>query len=340
MYFAKTVKIFLLVLLFSTLFHIKIKAADPVSFPSAPSTISLSTPSQGQIIVTNSLSITGEAPAGVLITITLQDEDYQKAFQVHETNLILNSTTTSDRNGNWVYVPPKNLVPGRYSVVAAFQNAANSSVTTDKVFFTVADDMGSTSWFTIPGGTLIVIVVAVIIFLLILIFKLTAVKKRVVFLHTNMGDIPVREIIDEHNHVEIVPLNEPVLNITPPIQVNNYPVLQPTTMLQSTLPTQQVTFAPPMNQIPIAQNTIQNIPQPTQLPSQGNNVIPQQITQPQNQSVPQSNITNSQPIQQVNPFQNSQQKPVSTINPNQNINSQIISQPRPNISFQNLNVQH
>ncbi|MFS8130859.1 MAG: hypothetical protein ACMG57_02675 [Candidatus Dojkabacteria bacterium] len=227
---------------------VKVNAASPVSFASAPLAITLTNPAQGQIIITSSLLFTGQAPTGVIVTVTIQDEDYQKSFQVHEANLIINGTTTSDRKGDWVYVPSKNLVPGKYSIVAAFQNENNGSISTDKVFFTVADENGLTSWFSIPGVTLVLVIAVVIAALVFILMKLMNGRKRTFMLHTTAGDIPVREIIDEHNNVEIVPVTEPMINLGSSVQQTFVqPTVQPTVYPQ---PQQVFIQQPPETALP------------------------------------------------------------------------------------------
>lgn len=240
---------------------VKVNAATPVSFASAPLTITLSNPAQGQIIITSSLLFTGKAPTGVIVTVTIQDEDYQKAFQVHETNLIINGTTTSDRSGDWVYVPSKNLVPGKYSIVAAFQNENNGSISTDKIFFTVADENGLTSWFSIPGVTLVLVIAVVVAALVFIAMKMINGRKRTFMLHTTAGDIPVREIIDEHNNVEIVPVTEPMINLgTTPQQTYVQPTVYP--QPQQIFVQQPAVAALPVQQIPVAQPTNQQVANP------------------------------------------------------------------------------
>lgn len=292
-------KLFIATFVLSFFSLLKIEAADTVSYPSTPLTISISNPMQSQVIVTEGFSVAGKAPAGVLITITIQDEDYAKVFQVHEQNLITNATTTSDRNGDWVYIPSKNLVPGKYSIVAAFQNNTSGSISTDKIFFTVADEAGATSWFAIPGSTFIIVLAFIIIALIIVIFRVTGNKKRRIFLRTSAGDIPVREIVED-NIVEIVPLNEPVINVgmQPAFQV----VQQPAIIM----------------------------PQPVYSLNQPVAVMPQpQIIQPVNTMAPQATM----PAQQQLPVQTVQTRPVVPIQTPapvvQPAQSQVLTNPVP-----------
>ncbi len=287
----------------STFYCVKITAANTVSYPATPLTISITKPSQSQVIVTEGFTVSGKAPAGVLITVTLQDEDYQKVFQVHEQNLITNATTTSDRNGDWVYIPSKNLVPGKYSVVAAFQNETTGSIGTEKIFFTVADDAGATSWFAIPGSTLIIIFSVLIIAVIVIVFRITGNKKRRIYLHTTAGDIPVREIVED-NIVEIVPLNEPMINIgtqqafqvaqptivMPQPAYNNVQYQQPN--VQQTMPVNNV-IPQQQNQLPQQVFAPQQIPIQT-VPTRPVNIVP--VTQPQavQQTQPQPDVQQTQ----------------------------------------------
>lgn len=309
-------KIFIATFVLSFFSLLKIEAADTVSYPSTPLTISISNPMQSQVIVTEGFSVAGKAPAGVLITITIQDEDYAKVFQVHETNLITNATTTSDRNGDWIYIPSKNLVPGKYSIVAAFQNNTSGSISTDKIFFTVADETGATSWFAIPGSTFIIVMAFIIIALIIVIFRVTGNKKRRIFLRTSAGDIPVREIVED-NIVEIVPLNEPVINVgtQPAFQVVQQPAIimpQPVYNLnQPVAAMPQPQFIQPVNTMAAQTVPSQQLPVQT---VQTRPVVPEQATAPVAQPVQPQALTNTDltqngmPAQQVNP--NSIQHPL------------------------------
>lgn len=299
MRFLKVFNIFLVVIVSLTFIFIeKIHAQNSATVLNEVTPLAIAIPTNGQVITTTSLTISGKAPAGALITVTIQDEDYQKTFQVHEMNLIFNGTTTSDKNGDWVFIPPSNLVPGRFSVSASYLNASNASVSTDKVFFTVADVNGATSWFTIPGGTLLILTVLIIVALLIIIFKFGGAKKRKIFIHTSLGDIPAREIIDEDNNVEIVPLSEPMINLGPPMQPVTYalqggyaPVQQ--NMQFNPVVQQNYQQIPPQNFIqPVVNNPIVNTAQPVINPNPLNQVVQPIIPQP------------VAPVQQVAPRQN------------------------------------
>lgn len=334
MRFLKVFNIFLVVI-FSLLFIFseRIYAQNSATVLNEVTPLAIAIPTNGQVIVSSSLTISGKAPAGALITVTIQDEDYQKTFQVHEMNLIFNGTTTSDKNGDWVFIPPSNLVPGRFSVSASYLNASNASVSVDKVFFTVADTNGATSWFTIPGGTLLIISVFVIVALLIIIFKFMGGKKRKMYIHTSLGNIPAKEVIDENNNVEIVPLSEPMINLGPPMQQTTYalpanyapmqqpmqvinPVIQPNyqqmpvQFVQPVIPNAQVSAIQPIiNQAQFAQPVQQVNAQPT---TQVTQPVMQSQTQ---QSVPNTNVNVSTSI----PVQS---RPVNTTIPSsENLNN-------------------
>lgn len=275
----------------------KVYAADLVTTTVATTLpFEVKAPNHGQVITSSSLTIKGTAPPGALITVTIQDEDYQNTFQAHEVNLLSNGTTTSDKNGEWIYIPATNLVPGRFSVVAAYQNANSGSISTDKIFFTVADNNGATSWFTIPGGTLIIILVLIIAFLVFVIFRVGGLKKkRRVFIHTSLGDIPAREIIDINDDIEVIPVSEQMLNLP----------VQPTYVAQPVLITQQPqfqsqqvvpTYAMPVAQVPLQQVQPQQ-PQVIQNPiiNQPSPVPTQPMVQPTQSKI--QNIQNTQQIQ-------------------------------------------
>jgi len=315
----------------STFWYLKVSAATPVSFPAGSLTISITKPTQSQVIVTEGFTVSGKAPSGVLITVTIQDEDYQKIFQVHEQNLITNATTTSDRNGDWIYIPSKNLVPGKYSITAAFQNDTTGTISTEKIFFTVADESGATSWFSIPGSTLIVIATIVIVAIIIIIFRVTGNKKRRIYLHTSAGDIPVREIVED-NIVEIVPLNEPMINlgtqqsfqVAQPVilmpQALNAPAqqyVQPVQTLQPNIIAASSQVSAPIPQLPV--QTVQTRPVIVNQPVQNPN-----ITQPIVPVIQPASLNNTQTVQPVVQNQVQSQNIIQhplTQEPSQNLNN-------------------
>lgn len=334
MRFLKVFNIFLVVIVSLTfVFSEKIHAQNSATVLNEVTPLAIAIPTNGQVITSTSLTISGKAPAGALITVTIQDEDYQKTFQVHEMNLIFNGTTTSDKNGDWVFIPPSNLVPGRFSVSVSYLNASNASINTDKVFFSVADSSGSTSWFTIPGGTLLILTVLIIVALLIIIFKFVGVKKRKIYIHTSLGDIPAREIIDENNNVEIVPLSEPMINLGPPMQPVTYALQGGYVPMQQTMqvnPVIQQNYQQPQPQNfvqPVINTPIINTPQPIINQNPLNQAVQPVIQQPvvSVQQLPPQNIVdvNSSIPVQTRPAQQqvNQVAPVlANVNPQLNTN--------------------
>lgn len=317
MRFFNTLKIFLIaIILFTPILREKIFAQNSTTTLNEVTPLSIAIPSQGQVITTTSLTISGKAPAGVLITVTIQDEDYQKAFQVHEINLITNGTTTSDKNGDWVFIPATNLVPGRFSVSASYLNASNANVSVEKIFFTVADGNGSTSWFSIPGGTLIIIFVIIIIFLLFVIFRFVGVKKRRIFIHTSLGDIPAKEIIGDDNSIEVVPLSEPMINLGPPILPNAY-AAQPNVYQQIQQP-QILQSQPQFVQQPVAL-TMQPQTQPQFVQPNQQVVVNPQVIPAQPQVVQQVPVQPQAITVQTTPVNTQAQQPLaSSIQPTNN----------------------
>lgn len=330
--------ILIIVFVFTFFFSLNISAATTTT--SAPTTISISTPGQGQVITSNGFTVAGKAPAEQIIEVTIQDEDYQNSFQVHQQSIITNLATTSDKNGDWVAVPTVNLVPGRFSVMASFQNGTSGIMSTDKIFFSIADNSGSTVQFTIPVEISIILVVILLILLVVLlIFRSRRNKHRNVYVHTSQGDIQAKEIIDPNDNIEVVPLEEPKINLNPTVQQNtidqnanallyqelNY-LLQHQAPPQNNVPQQPQTA--PVNQAyqqPIQQNNVQpQAIQPTAVSQQPSVVQqqPQVAVPPQTQSTGYSTNANNQshPLQQpgqLSGTQNNLGQPVNSKPPTQ-----------------------
>lgn len=140
--------------------------------------ITVEKPKAEEIVVNNSLSIIGKAPSSTLIQVMLRDEDTHNNWIEHLSSALLNATTTSDKNGTWVFVPQQTLPPGYYSVTAAYDDATLGFVNTEKMFFTVSDGYGKTSNFKMPLEAIIALSLILIISAVLIIIKLLKNRKQ------------------------------------------------------------------------------------------------------------------------------------------------------------------
>lgn len=111
-----------------------------------PDAISIDAPKQREMMTNTSVRMFGKAPISVLLDVLVIDEDVYKKTIIHEDPVRISGTTTSDKTGEWVFVPQFQLVPGDYSVVITYKDATKGSISSEKIFFTVSDSMGATSW--------------------------------------------------------------------------------------------------------------------------------------------------------------------------------------------------
>lgn len=107
--------------------------------------ISIESPKSHEVVVNTSAKILGKTMPNVLVEITIVDGDLHRKFIRHTNPARISGTTTSDKNGDWVYVPQYNLAPGETSVVAIYKDSKKGAISSEVVYFTISDDSGAVS---------------------------------------------------------------------------------------------------------------------------------------------------------------------------------------------------
>ncbi len=108
--------------------------------------IVLNSPGQREIILNTNIKFSGKTSPGVIVNVTVSDEDLEKKFIQHQSSSKMGGNVTADKNGDWVYVPQFDFIPGEYSAVAYFSDPKLGSIQSERVFFTVVDGNGSSQW--------------------------------------------------------------------------------------------------------------------------------------------------------------------------------------------------
>jgi hypothetical protein len=132
-----------LVTAFALLLGTKATTVSAVSTPS--SAIAITSPTLGQSLLATNVQIEGEAPAGVLVKVTIMDTDITTPFVEHLQYGENNGTVTSDQDGHWAYTPQPPLVPSQYSVYATYSSVAQDRTITSNTVAFVATNTGGSS---------------------------------------------------------------------------------------------------------------------------------------------------------------------------------------------------
>ncbi len=126
---------------------------------SEKSAISLTSPGAREMVVNTNVKFSGKASSGVIVNIMVIDEDSERKFIRHQATSKLNGNVTADKKGEWVYVPQFDFIPGQYSVVASFMDNKAGTVQSDRIFFTIVDSSGDSSWSIFDKAWIIVLII-------------------------------------------------------------------------------------------------------------------------------------------------------------------------------------
>jgi len=105
--------------------------------------INITLPQNGDSVLQSNVQITGTAPDSTLINIVITDTDTSKALVAHQNNGQVEGSVTSDDNGNWVYTPQQQLVPGQFSVQASYTNPQQQTINSPAIKFTIITATGA-----------------------------------------------------------------------------------------------------------------------------------------------------------------------------------------------------
>lgn len=130
--------------------------------------LTITAPGNNDVVAGRNTEFRGTAPKNTLINITVVDTDTGNIFNEHQKTGRVNGSTTSDANGDWVFVPQQELVPGTFSVSATIANNS-ASIVSKEVVFSAVDETGRTShlamWvkYVLIGLSLLVLLVLAIL---------------------------------------------------------------------------------------------------------------------------------------------------------------------------------
>lgn len=116
-------------------------AANPTS---AATDITIKIPQSGGTIVNTSAQVSGVGPANTLVHVTVTDTVADRPNIAHIAGGRVSGTVTSDKDGQWIYVPATRLVPGQYSAKAYYIGVDNKTINSPLVPFVVTDKAGNT----------------------------------------------------------------------------------------------------------------------------------------------------------------------------------------------------
>ena len=108
--------------------------------------ITLASPQQREVMVNTNVKFSGKSSPGVIVDVTVTDEDTNNKSIQHQSLSKLNGSATTGKDGGWLYVPQYQFVPGEYSVTASFNDPKLGSIQSEKIFFTIVDPNGASNW--------------------------------------------------------------------------------------------------------------------------------------------------------------------------------------------------
>lgn len=122
---------------------------SPVAAQGSDDAIVIASPGDGEVVVGHNAEFNGEAPKNTLVTIEITDADTNRPLVEHQKFGHISGSTTSDAEGDWVFVPQQELVPGKFTVQASYKdNKDGHVVKSEEYTFTVVDDGGSSGRFS------------------------------------------------------------------------------------------------------------------------------------------------------------------------------------------------
>jgi len=139
--------------------------------------ISFEFPRSREAVVNTGVKFSGKTSPGVIVDVVVTDEDNNRKFFQHQSSSRLNGNATADKNGEWVFIPQFQFVPGEYSATASFADAKLGTIQSGRVFFTIVDSNGASYWYPI-NNTWLGIVLGIVV-LMVLGYFLFLRKRRI-----------------------------------------------------------------------------------------------------------------------------------------------------------------
>lgn len=146
----------------------------------ATPTVVITSPREGETIVNTNIQITGTAPPNELVQIKIVDTDTNLPAIEHQSTPQLAGSVTTDTNGEWVFVPQQQLVPGQFSVQASHVSSDGSGQVHSSavVKFVAVDATGSRGWLSKLIKRRILIAAGLFVLLLVWVYLAFVRKKR------------------------------------------------------------------------------------------------------------------------------------------------------------------
>lgn len=117
-------------------------------------------------MIGHNAEFSGKGPKNTLITVEITDTDTSRPIIEHQKFGRVSGSATSDADGDWVFVPQDELVPGKFSVYATYK-AQNQTVKSEEVQFTVVDEGGSSGRLSTPTIRRLIIGIGVMLLVII-----------------------------------------------------------------------------------------------------------------------------------------------------------------------------
>jgi hypothetical protein len=111
----------------------------------SPSGVAISQPQNGDAMVNVSPQISGTAPPQTLVLVSMVDTDTGRGGVKHQPNGRIDGSVTSDANGQWVFVPQVDVVPGSFEVVASYVTDEGKTVQSAPMRFVVVNESGASA---------------------------------------------------------------------------------------------------------------------------------------------------------------------------------------------------
>jgi hypothetical protein len=110
--------------------------------------VTITSPTEGQSLINTNVEISGTAPAGVLVGVTITDSDVNQPLVEHQPFGKIQGSVTSDQDGRWVFTPQQEVVPSSFKVQAIYVTADDQEVSSRTIQFVATTSSGSAHVFS------------------------------------------------------------------------------------------------------------------------------------------------------------------------------------------------
>lgn len=169
---------------------------------STVSAASITTPRSGDTIINTNAQFTGQATANAIVKVVLTDADTSRSNIAHQPGGKVEASVTSDKDGNWVYVPHETLVPGQFTIQVTYSDGSGNEITSAAVAFSVVDSRGNSTVPSFGVKVIVALVIFAVLIVVLLLLRLLARKRQWPKRNfINIGKAP-KESIEEIAEVE------------------------------------------------------------------------------------------------------------------------------------------